>query len=121
VLCVSERSLLPVVVTGRDIRKTLLSNFRTAVAEVLAAIGVDPAQAHSELEAMRRFVVGKPVSRSVLGSMNDLAWGLECRLEADPVVSFVDLALQLGETPCSPLGYSSPTEVTRRMLQRAAG
>jgi hypothetical protein len=110
-----------VVVAGRDLRGTLLNNFRAGVRNMLAAIGVDNAQAHAELEAMRRFVVGKAVNRSVLGSMNDLAWGLECSLEREPSASFTDLALELGETPCSPLGYSSPIEVTRRMLMRAAG
>jgi hypothetical protein len=116
VLCISETSLLPVVLSGQGLRKTMLSDFRTGVSGVLAAIGVDTFDISTELEEMRRFIVGKPLSRSVLGSMNDLAWGLECRLEADPEISLKDLALELAETPCGPLKYASPIEATRALF-----
>ena len=116
VLCVSETSLLPVVLSGQGLRKTMLTDFRAGVIDVLVAIGVDAFDISRELEEMRRFIIGKPFSRSVVGSMNDLAWGLECRLEADPGISFRELALKLAETPCGPLKYDSPIKVTRALF-----
>jgi hypothetical protein len=94
----------------------MLTDFRTGIAGILAAIGVDDFDIAAELEEMRRFIVGKPLSRSVLGSMNDLAWGLECRLEAEPRIPLKDLALQLAGTPCRPLKYDSPIEATRALF-----
>jgi hypothetical protein len=60
--------------------------------------------------------VGKPVSRSVLGSMNDFAVAMEYHLQVEPQVPLLDLALRLGKTPCSPLGYDHPMLVARRLL-----
>jgi hypothetical protein len=90
----------------------MLTDFRTGIIEILTAIGVDDFDISAELEEMRRFIVGKPLRRSVLGSMNDLAWGLECRLEADPRIPLKQLALELANTRCGPLKYDSPIEAT---------
>ena len=116
VLCVSGASLLPVVLNGQGLRETMLTDFRTGVTDILAAIGIDHFDISTELEEMRRFIVGKPLSRSVLGSMNDLAWGLECRLEANPGIPLKELALELADTPCGPLKYDSPIEATRALF-----
>jgi hypothetical protein len=117
VLCVSEVSLLPVVLRGQRVRHTMLSEFPNGVADILRAIGVDGIDISNELEEMRRFIVGKPTSRSVLSSMNDLAWGLECRLKAVPGIPFSELALELAATPCGPLKYASPIEATRALFR----
>jgi hypothetical protein len=65
---------------------------------------------------MQQAMVGKPLSRSVLGSMNDFASGLLYRLDDDPAEPLEQLALDLSETPCSPLSYESPRDAARRLL-----
>jgi len=45
VMATSERSLLTVVFLARELRKTLEENLRTALHQVLHALGVEPGQA----------------------------------------------------------------------------
>jgi len=116
ILCTSEKSLLSVVLPARDAKRTLSQTLPVAVASLLHALGVPQKRIGLEPQAMRMSVLGKPISRSVLGSMNDLAFGLICRLEATPEAPLEELALELAETLCSPLGYDAPRVVARRLL-----
>jgi hypothetical protein len=70
VLCVSERSLLPVVVAAKDAR-TLVPRFRNALAELLARLDVSPAAIERERAEMAEGRLGRTASRQVLGTMND--------------------------------------------------
>ena len=116
VLCTSERSLLSVVLAARGLGRRLLPDLQSAVAAVLDRIGVNQAAVAREIAEMRPMTLSKAVNRSVLGSMNDFAIGMAYRFEAVPDMPLLELALELGETPCSPLGYDSPTAVARRLL-----
>jgi hypothetical protein len=116
ILCTSDKSLLSVVLPAKDAKRSLAVSLPMAVASLLRAIGVRDLRIQSELDAMREAVIGKPLSRSVLGSMNDLAFGIMCRLDDDPGAPFLDLALELAETRCSPLGYDSPLTTARQLL-----
>jgi len=119
VLCVSEKTLLPVVLPARGLSRGLLDELRIGAGAVLGQIGIPADSIKRELEEMGSLVHGKAVNRSVLGSMNDLAVGMEARLAGQTHVALLDLALGLGETLCSPLGYDSPTRVTSRLFQEA--
>src|SRR5262249_47773564 len=76
VLCVSERTLLPVLVPARD-GSLLVARLCYAVGQMLTALGVGDAAVASEREAMKDAVIGKTVSRQVLGSMNDFVHMLD--------------------------------------------
>jgi len=109
VLCVSERTLPPVVVPARDIN-TLVRRFRDALREVLLALGIDEVAVKEEERAMADVTIGKTGNRRVLGSMNDFAWMLEGYLQE--AMSFAQLSLRLAETPCGPLNMNIPGQVT---------
>jgi hypothetical protein len=110
VLCVSERTLLPVLVPARD-GSLLVPRLRDAVGQMLAALGVAGAAVASEQEAMANAVIGKTVSRQVLGSMNDFVRMLDAYRGAG---SLLEVSLRLAETPCGPLRMNSPREETIR-------
>jgi hypothetical protein len=91
VLCVSERTLLPVLVEAAD-PTTLGSRLREAATEMLRAIGVPDDRIRAEDAAMEELVVSATASRQVLGSMNDFAHMLAYY---PPGMSPAAIALQL--------------------------
>lgn len=114
-LCVSERTLLPVLVPARDLG-TLALRLRQGLNEVLAALGIPPPVITAELLQMAAYAFGPTASRQVLGSMNDFAKMMAWRHEADQDFDLLDMALRLAESPCSPLGYTSPDRVTQQVF-----
>jgi len=111
VLCVSERSLLPVVLLAKE-PNTLTPRLSVAVGEVLQRLGVAPALIEREQIAMRDFAYGRTQNRRVRGSLNELMFKLSWYLRDRPAKSLLEHSLHLAETPCSPIGYSSPDRVT---------
>jgi len=109
VLCVSERTLLPVLVPAREL-ETLPSRLRRLACEALEAIGVPDHAVHLEESAMADVAIGRTASRRVLGSMNDFAWMADGYL--DGRTSLLDVSLRLAETPCGPLEMNSPRRAT---------
>jgi hypothetical protein len=112
VLCVSERTLLPVLVPARD-GSLLVRRLRDAVGEILGALGIADTAVEAERAAMKDAVIGKTVSRQVLGSMNDFVRMLDPYRDAG---SLLEVSLRLAETPCGPLRMSSPREETVRVF-----
>ena len=108
VFCLSEHSLLPVVVPAR--RDEFPAGLPAAVAESLARLGVDEDARANELGAMMRHSIGRTRSRSVLGVLTDLAFAAEIGLRDG--MSPVELSLWLARTPIKPIGYGSPDELT---------
>jgi Domain of unknown function (DUF6933) len=109
VLCVSERTLLPVLVPAREL-ETLLPRFRRTVSDVLEAIGVAEHAVRDEEREMVDVAIGRTASKRVLGSMNDFAWMVVGYLEG--TTSLLDISLRLAETPCSPLEMDTPRRTT---------
>jgi hypothetical protein len=109
VLCVSERTLLPVLVPAKDI-SSLPQRLAIAAGEMLRAIGVPEVEVIRELRQMVEWRIAKTASRQVLGSMNDFAW----MAEVDPreTMSLLDRALLLAESPCKPIGMDNPRQAT---------
>src|SRR5437870_8688700 len=70
VLCVSDRTLLPVLIPARD-GSLLVPRLRETVVQVLRALGVPEVAVAAEEEAMMEAVIGKTTSRRILGSLND--------------------------------------------------
>ncbi len=109
VLCVSERTLLPVLVPAREL-ETILPRFRRMVRNMLEAIGVAEHSVRNEEREMADVAIGRTASKRVLGSMNDFAWMVDGYLEG--TISLLDVSLRLAETPCSPLEMDTPRRTT---------
>ena len=121
ILCASERTLLPVLVTARDGLR-FPERLRAGLREVLTALHVEPDVIARELATMGEHTFAKTNNRRVLGSMNDLAWMLECgrRDDAKPQ-SLLYWSLELAKNPCSPLQMNSPDRAAVALLSGSAG
>ncbi|WP_414697021.1 DUF6933 domain-containing protein [Oligoflexus sp.] len=63
---------------------------------------------------MEDVVISKTAKRQFLGSMNDFLHILDAML--DHGVPLDQMTWHLGDTPCSPLGMSSPLEETAKVF-----
>jgi len=111
VLCVNDNSLLTVLVPGKNF-PNFGSAFRDRLTQRLRRLGLFEASISVERAAMEIIQIQPSNSRSVLGSMNDLARLLKFRvgdrfsfLEADALEDM------LSKTPMGALEYSYPVEV----------
>jgi hypothetical protein len=126
VLAVSERTLLPVVVSARDGR-CLVQRLSEALELMLTAVGVPGNDAIAELGAMQRWTIGKTANRRVLGSLNDLAFQLQAGLLDFPDRTLQAQSLWLAKTPLKIINYGAPDQATlaafaaRRALEAASG
>jgi len=118
VLCVSERSLLPVVLLAKK-TQTLASRLTATAGQILQKLTVAPSQIERELFEMRSFAYSQTENRRVLGSLNDLMFQLSWYIHHSPEKSLLEHSLHLAETPCSPIGYSSPDRVTVELFRSA--
>jgi hypothetical protein len=115
VLCISERTLLPVILPAKDIH-TFSDRFVVAVHEVLTALGVAPQLADRECSQMQHILIGKTNNRQILGSLNDLLFHFDYYLYAEPSQSLLQHSLFLSTIICKPIGYNSPKDVTLELF-----
>jgi hypothetical protein len=118
VLCVSERSLLPVVLAAKQ-AYTLGPRLTAAVGHVLRKLGVASALIEREQAEMRAFAYGRTQNRRVLGSLNELMFQLSWYLHDSPDRDLVEHSLQLARTPCGAIGPGFPDEVTVELFSAA--
>lgn len=118
VICVSERSLLPVFVAAPGDPGSFTLAFQEAVRSVLREIGAAPELVESEARETKQIAIGTTASRRVLGSLNDLAFLARLTIADHPPIDLVTLAVELAEAPCSPLDYESPKSVSLALLRR---
>ena len=116
VICVSERSLLPVFVEAKD-RFSFATRFQEQVRSVLKCVGVPSYAVEREAHEMTQVVLGVTVSRSVLGSLNDLALLSRFAIEGHSHIDLTSLAIEIADTPCSPIRYESPKSMTLALLR----
>lgn len=112
VLAVSGMTLLPVLVPAAPY-KTMIARFAEAAGQVLRALKIEEAKVRAEESAIRDYVVTTTNDRRVLGSMNDFAFMMEAYVEDH---SLLEAALELAESPCSPLGMKNPREATMALF-----
>ena len=115
ILCVSEKTLLPVVMPAKGTEPVAV-RLTAGAGEMLRAIGISERVVDVELAAMAEAKISTTASRTVLGSMNDFAFMLESHLAQGGTL--MEMALRLAESPCSPIGMNSPREATRELLGR---
>jgi hypothetical protein len=118
VLCVSERSLLPVVLHAKE-GHTLAPRLTLAVGQVLQRLGVASALIEREQNEMRAFAYSRTQNRRVLGQLNDLMFQLSWYLHDRPEESFLAHSLHLAETPCGAIN-GFPDKLTVELFQAAA-
>jgi hypothetical protein len=114
ILCTSERSLLPVIVTAKDARLLLPAKLTLALGTLLTNLGVSFETIRPELSEMEPVTYAKTASRVVLGMMNDFAFNA-----GDDIASGYDPAeanRRIAEMPCSPIGMGFPIDVARSLL-----
>jgi hypothetical protein len=111
VLCVSERSLLPVVLPAKEAH-TVGPRLTVAVGHVLQRLGVASALIDKEQSEMHAFAYGKTQNRRVLGSLNELMFQLSWYLHDNPEESLIEHSLHLARTPCGAIGPGFPDKVT---------
>jgi len=117
VLLISERSRLPVLMAGRDL-KHLTDNFPDALAAVLWGLGISAAVIQREVEASREAVIAKTNNRSLLGTLTDFSFLLKWQLQGRQEIDLVEEALRLSRTPVQPLRPTGfPDKVTRELLE----
>jgi hypothetical protein len=119
IVCVSERSLLPVVLPAKGLA-TLVPRLAAAAGEVLLRLGVAPHLVHAEQAAMQTFSYARTQNRSVLGSLNDFIFLLSHYVAGNPAASLLEHSLHLAHTPCAPIGPGFPDKVTRELFQAQA-
>ena len=115
VLCVSERTLLPVIVPAKEIQ-TLPGRLSDAVREVLIALGVAPGLADREHAQMQQLFFGRTENRRILGSLNEFMFELAYVMDVRPGESLLKKSLFLAESPCKPIGYNSPGRATLELF-----
>lgn len=120
VLCMSEKSLLPVLVPAKGL-DTLPVRLRDAVREMLLAIEVPAAAVEAEVRAMEPLVYAPTTSRVILGSMSDFTQMLEAYMAFTPQLTLLAYQKSLSEAPCKPIGMRSPQAMARELLADPIG
>ena len=116
----SDRSLLSVIVPFKTV-KTVTDRHIVALRELLEELGLDPSLIGAELNEMQSRSIGKTQSRSALGSMRDLAINAWWFIDRNPQASMLEIAYQLAEVPCGPLGMAYPREVAATLMVERHG
>lgn len=115
VLCVNDRSLLSVLVPGRDF-PTIISSIKRRIAERLRRMRL-PSDLISKEEAAIEVIEVQPSNnRSVLGSMNDFVHTLKWHCDRFNLAEVNLLEDMLSQTPMGSLGYQYPVEVAHEVL-----
>ena len=102
VLCISERTCLPVLVPARNAE--FPHRLPEYVGEILGHLSIPRAAIELEMEEMSIMGVGKTRDRSLLGVMNDFVRMASYSLARE---SALETSLWLGQAPSGPLGYTS--------------
>ena len=114
-LFISEHSRLPVLLPVRQADR-LASTFPAAVCQMLAAVGVPPVAIERERALMSPLLFDRTRSRSLIGSLTDFTFMTSARFITHSDQALESIALELAETPVTPLKYKHPSAVTRRLF-----
>ena len=111
IVCVSERTLLPVIVAAKDVKR-LPERVATAAETILTAIGVPKEDVEAELAEMHAGYLAPTTNRRVLGSLNDFVFHFEHGAGSVPELNMLERTLRLAKMPCGALAYAFPSEAT---------
>ena len=91
IVFVNEKSLVTVAVPAWE-AKNLVSHFRARVQNLLELLGVSIESIRSEISHYKQVQFAKTASRSVLGSMNDIAWNYQFMAEGGDESGYLGLS-----------------------------
>ena len=118
IVFVNEKTLLSVAIPIWE-SDHLLSLFRLRVGNLLGMIGIQSKAIEKELRHYDHIQFGKTNSRSVLGSMNDIAYqyqGIAEMAENKADLSLSNAEYQMSQMPCKPIDYRGPSDVAKELL-----
>jgi hypothetical protein len=98
VICVSERSLLPVFVEAKD-PSTFAERLCESAQAVMEGIGVAQGVIEHEVHEMSQVRIRTTSSRRVLGSLNELSFLSRHSITRRPQLDLTTLATEIAETP----------------------
>lgn len=118
IILVNEKTLLSIAMPIWESDHLLLL-FRLRVGNLLGMIGMPSKAIENELSHYAQIKFGKTRSRSVLGSMNDIAY--QYQVIAEMGENKADLSLskaeyKMSQMPCKPIDYRAPSEVVEELL-----
>ncbi len=122
-LFVNERSFLTVAIPGEDV-KFILPQLRQRVDDLLERFNVPNRLVIAEIRNMGNVLITKTASRSVLGSMNDVAFNYQAMAEYDEtgrIQKLGELELKLSSMPHKPLNYGFPIDIALKLLEDEYG
>jgi hypothetical protein len=118
VVCVSERTLLPVVLVARP-AASLGNRLTNALAEVLSQLRTPSCLIEQEQAEMATFAYSTTRNRRVLGTLNEFLFQLSWYLHDEPSLSLIDASLKLARTPCGAIS-GFPDRLTAALFGGAA-
>jgi hypothetical protein len=122
-LFLNERSLLTAAIPGEDV-KFILPQLRQRVDNLLKRFNVPNRLVIAEIRNMGNVLITKTASRSVLGSMNDVAFNYQAMVEYDKtgrIQKLGELELKLSSMPHKPLNYGFPIDIALKLLEDEYG
>ena len=122
-LFLNERSLLTAAIPGEDV-KFILPQFRQRLDNLLKRFNVPNRLVIAEIRNMGNVLITKTASRSVLGSMNDVAFNYQAMVEYDEtgrIQKLGELELKLSSMPHKPLNYGFPIDIALKLLEDEYG
>ena len=120
ILCTSERTLLSLVVPAKDL-PGLPQRLVESLAPLLRSFGIAPAAVARETKEMAWVRFDRTTSRSVLGSMNDMALQADAYFRRPGGIVYLDqLDRHLAENICGALEYARPQEATLKLFTAAS-
>ena len=115
VLCLSERSLLPVILPAR--KQEFPRRFGYYLREVLTALQVPPASVAAEVEESQEARFARTANKSLVGALNDFIYHAQVYIDRGETV--LEATLHLTEMPSKPIGYDSPDRITTTLFRAA--
>ena len=112
VLCLSARTLLPVILPAR--RSEFPNRFPDYLADMLNLIGIPNPVIERETAEAAESVFARTQNRSLIGSLNDFIFSASVYLEHGE--SVLDANLRLAEMPSKVIEFAFPSEVARAAL-----
>ena len=109
VVCISENTLLPVVVPAKDFTR-LPERIASAVSDILKVIEVPDDDIAAEFLEMQDAHFSKTTDRRILGCLNDFVFHVQHGAGSHPELSLHERALRLARMPCASLQYAYPSE-----------
>lgn len=116
VLCMSERSLLTVLVPFAG-PEELCAGFRQAVSDLLTGLDIPEESVRAEQHAMTDIAFGPTANRKVLGCLNEAAFAVSMEFDSAHERWLGEHALRLSWLVYSTTGYQPPCKLALELFQ----